>query len=315
MKIVFMGSPDFGVPSLRALNTNFDVVGVISQPDRPAGRGRQLKFSSVKETALELDLPMFQPEQIDSENTLQTLQAWQPDLIVVAAYGQILPSWLLEYPKYGCINVHASLLPRWRGAAPIQAAILHGDDMTGVTIMLMDAGLDTGPILSQQSVPIMPDETGGELFERLAPLGAELLTQTIPAYRSKTLKPVPQNPNLATYAPSLSKKDGHLDFNESANKLARQIRAYHPWPGSHFFWDDRRHLVHKAEAVETSTSIQPGTPFILDSFPAVQCGEGALVLRKLQPAGKQVMSADDFLNGAQGFLNSHLLASNTTRDR
>lgn len=309
MKIVLMGSPDFAVPTLRELHANFDLVGVISQPDKPAGRGRQIRYSAVKKSALDLDLPLFQPNRIRSEETLEVLNEWLPDIIVVAAYGQILPEKILSFPEYGCLNVHASLLPRWRGAAPIQAAILHGDEETGVTIMLMDAGLDTGPIVSQQSIPITPTETGGELFNRLAPLGADLLVRTIPAYATGKIEPVEQDDNLATYAPMLLKEDGLLDFNDSALQLARQVRAYNPWPGSFFYWQDQRYLVHAADAVEMKEKQAAGFISEIDSYPAIHCDTGILLLRKLQPAGKRVMSADEFLHGTRNFVGSQVASS------
>jgi len=202
-KIVFMGSPDFALFTLRALNDNYPIAGVVTQPDRAAGRGRELKPPPVKRLALELGIPVIQPEKLRLPEAMEQLHTWAPDLIVVAAFGQILRQDVLDLPPFGCINVHASLLPRWRGAAPINAAILHGDEETGITIMKMDAGLDTGPILSQRSVRIRPDETAGSLFETLSTLGADLLLDTLPGYLADEIEPCPQPEAGVTYAPML----------------------------------------------------------------------------------------------------------------
>jgi len=288
-RIVFMGSPEFALPTLTALARNFNVVGVVTQPDRPAGRGRNLTPPPVKELAAELDLPVIQPARLSAPEAMRQLQLWAPELIVVAAFGQILRPAVLDLPKYGCINVHASLLPRWRGAAPIQAAILHGDETTGVTIMLMDPGVDTGSILSQRAVRILEDDTAGSLSTRLAVVGAELLTETLPRYLSGELQPQPQDERQATYAPMLKKAAGELDFNQPAEQLARQVRAFHPWPGAYMFWQGQRLKIHQAHAA-------PG------GLPAVGAVNGVLVLDKLQPAGKKPMPGDVFLRGARGWI-------------
>src|SRR5512134_2078708 len=211
-RVVFMGSPDFALPALKALAEHYDVVGVVTQPDRGSGRGRELKPPPVKTLALELGIPVMQPEKLRLPEAMEQLRAWSPDLIVVAAFGQILKKDVLELPRYGCINVHASLLPRWRGAAPINAAILHGDEATGVTIMKMDVGLDTGPMLSQRSIRLTREDTAGSVFEKLSTLGADLLIETLPDYLSGKLAPVPQQEEGATYAPMLKKEEGRLDF-------------------------------------------------------------------------------------------------------
>ena len=211
-RIVFMGSPDFAIPTLEALAARYSVIGSVTQPDRPAGRGGTLKPPAVKSAALRLGIPVIQPEKLRAPEAMAQLQAWAPDLIVVAAFGQILRPAVLDLPRFGCINVHGSLLPRGRGAAPIQAAILNGDKETGITIMKMDPGVDTGPILSQRAIPIAPDETGGSLFEKMATIGAELLLETLPKYLSGEIQPRPQPEEGATYAPMLKKEDGLLDF-------------------------------------------------------------------------------------------------------
>lgn len=305
MRIIFMGSPSFAVPSLNALQEEFQIAAVVTQPDRPAGRGRKLSFSPVKERALELRLPILQPPSLRERSILATFREFAPDVVVVAAFGQILPPNVLKLPAHGCLNVHASLLPRWRGAAPVQAAILQGDRETGVTIMKMDAGLDTGPILAQRSTSIHPDETGGELADRLSVLGAELLVECLPVYVNGELTPQPQDESAATYAPMLKKSDGALAFDRDAITLERQVRAYEPWPTSFFKWDDRRIVVRNAHAVENSGT-PPGTTLEYDGKPAIATESGLLILDEVQPAGKNRMSGQAFLNGAQHFPQSRL---------
>jgi len=211
---------------------NYRLVGVVTQPDRPAGRGGTLKAPAVKTATLRFDIPVIQPEKLRNPEALDQLHAWEPDLIVVVAFGQILRPDVLDLPKWGCINIHGSLLPRGRGAAPIQAAILAGDQETGITIMKMDSGVDTGPMLSQRAIPISPEDTAGTLFEKLAPLGAELLLETLHRYLSGELQPQPQPTVGVTYAPMLKKEDGLLDFTQPAALLERRVRAFNPWPGT-----------------------------------------------------------------------------------
>jgi len=299
-RIVFMGSPDFALPTLKALHENFNVVSVVTQPDRPSGRGRNLKPPDVKRLAISLGLPFIQPKSLKAENALNQLEEWAPDVIVVAAFGQILRENVLNLPPFGCINVHASLLPRWRGAAPVQAAILH-DDITGVTIMKMDKGLDTGPILSQQAIPIENEMTAGRLFDQLAQMGAELLIETLPKYISGEIQPEPQDDQKATYAPRLKKEDGELDFYQPAVFLARMVRAYNPWPGTYQFFNNTRLKVHKAHAVEDNNA-DPGEHLIHNEKPAWGTTKGILVLDKVQAAGKSRMSGEDFLRGSKDWL-------------
>lgn len=296
-RIVFMGSPDFALQTLRDLHEHHEIVGVVTQPDRQAGRGRALKAPPVKELALELGLDLIQPKRLRQEAAMAQLRAWAPDVIVVAAFGQILRSDVLALPSHGCINVHASLLPRWRGAAPIQAAILHGDAETGITIMRMDEGLDTGPILSQRAIPIAGDETAGSLFGKLAPLGAELLIETLPGYLAGRLVPVPQDNDQATYAPTLKKEEGQLDFNQPAAYLARQVRAFNPWPGSYTEINGATLKVHGAHAAEGRG--RPGERLVHASLPVIATPGGLLVLEQVQPAGKRAMSGAEFLRGAR----------------
>ncbi len=298
-----MGSPEFALPTLRALAERFRVVGVVTQPDRPAGRGRKLASPPVKILAQELGLPVIQPRRLKEPEALEQLRAWQPDLIVVAAFGQILRRNVLELPPHGCLNVHASLLPRWRGAAPIHAAILHGDRETGVTIMQMDPGLDTGPILTQRATPITPQDTAGTLSERLAQMGADLLTKTIPGYLSGTILPQAQDDSLATYAPKLEKTAGELDFTRPVDTLERQVRAMHPWPGAYLLWDGNRLRVQRATPKGVPHPPPPGTRLIHEGLPAVAAADGLLLLHRVQPAGKRPMSGKDFLNGARHWVS------------
>jgi methionyl-tRNA formyltransferase len=301
-RIVFMGSPDFALETLKALADHYLVVGVVTQPDRPAGRGRVLTPPPVKILAEELDLPVIQPIRLQDTETMAKLREWKPDLFVVAAFGQILRQEVLGLPPYGSLNVHASLLPRWRGAAPIQAAILHGDEQTGVTIMKMDSGVDTGPLLSQRTLSIQRNETASSLTPKLAMLGAELLIETLPAYLNGDLQPQPQQ-GEHTYAPMLKKSDGELDFSQSASALECKIRAYNPWPGAFMTWQNGRLKIHQARAVSFAeidrlTSMEPGQRTIYKDEPAMSTGNGLLILEVLQPAGKKSMAGKVFLRGA-----------------
>lgn len=298
--MVFLGSPDFALPSLEALDRNFNVVGVITQPDRPAGRGQKIKSPDVKVLANILKLPLMQPRSPNDGETIDKLNEWSPDVIVVAAYGKILREPVLNLPRFGCVNVHASLLPRWRGAAPVQAAVLH-DDVTGVTIMKMDQGLDTGPIISQRSIPIAGEMTAGNLFEQLARLGADLLVDTLPKYIRGDIEPQPQDDRHATYAPSLKKEDGKLDFHQPAWFLARQVRAYHPWPGTYQTFDGKRLKVFKAYADE-SHEASPGQRTIVDYRPAWGTVQGLIVLEEVQLEGKSQVSGEQFLRGAKNWV-------------
>ncbi len=298
IRIVFMGSPDFSLSALTALHQHYSVIGVVTQPDRPAGRGRTLKAPPVKELALMLEIPVIQPQRLSEPQSMEQLRNWNPDLVVVAAFGQLLRPEVLELPRFGCINIHASLLPRWRGAAPINAAILHGDSQTGITIMQMDAGLDTGPIIQQRAIPIGAEDTAGCLFNRMADLGSELLIEILPAYLSGSIPPQAQNETLSTYAPMLSRQDGELDFTQPAEALARRVRAFNPWPGASLRWKNQLLKIHQAHAVD-ATSPGVGVLFIREGKPAIGTAAGCLVLDSVQPAGKRAMPAEIFLHGAR----------------
>ncbi|GER79392.1 MAG: Methionyl-tRNA formyltransferase [Anaerolineales bacterium] len=296
-----MGSPDFALPGLRALASRYQIVGVVTQPDRASGRGRALKPPPVKTLALELGLPLVQPEKLRQPEAVQQLRAWNPDLIVVAAFGQILKPEVLDLPRFGCLNVHASLLPRWRGAAPINAAILAGDEETGVTIMKMDAGLDTGGILAQRAFRLSPDVTAGAAFDALSALGADLLLESLPDYLAGKLTPVPQPEDGVTYAPMLKKEDGRLDFARPADELERRVRAMNPWPGAWFEWDANLLKVARAKTLGGEKGRASGIRLVVEGRPAVTCADGALVLEEVQPAGKRPMSGRAFLAGARGW--------------
>jgi methionyl-tRNA formyltransferase len=292
-----MGSPDFSLPTLRALADAYDVVGVVTQPDRASGRGRELRPPPVKLLAQELDISVMQPEKLRQPEAMEQLRAWNPDLIVVAAFGQILKKDVLYLPRFGCINVHASLLPRWRGAAPINAAILHGDEETGITIMKMDVGLDTGPILTRRSIRLTRDDTAGTVFEKLSHLGADLLIETLPDYLSGKIQPVPQPEEGMTYAPMLKKEEGQLDFTHPPDELERRVRAFNPWPGAFMDFDGAFLKIHRAHVAEAEA--EAGQRLIYRDQPAVGAGSGLLVLDEVQPAGKKSMSGKSFLAGAR----------------
>ena len=302
-----MGSPEFAVPSLEALQARHRVVGVVTQPDRPAGRGSRLRPPPVKAFAHEHGLPVIQPEDLRTAEAVERLGGWGPEVIVVVAFGQILPPPVLTLPPYGCLNVHASLLPRWRGAAPVPAAILAGDDTTGVTVMRMDEGLDTGPILAQLEEPIRADDTARSLLGRLAVLGAELLLQVLPLYEKGHLVPRPQPTEGVTVAPQLRKEDGRLDWTRRAIELDRQVRAMNPWPGAFTTWRGQRLNVLRASPLpDWQGTERPGMVLPMGAGAAVATGEGALQLREVQRAGRKAMAAEAFLCGQQDCVGSVL---------
>jgi methionyl-tRNA formyltransferase len=305
MRVVFMGSPAFAVPSLQALAEAHQVVGVVTQPDRPAGRGRALTSPAVKEAARSLGIPAIQPERLRTPDATRSVSEWAPDVIIVAAYGQILRNEILSLPRHGCLNVHASLLPRWRGAAPIQAALRAGDPVTGITIMKMDAGMDTGGILAQAPLPVEAADTGASLTARLAPLGASLLLDTLAGYLRGDLIPAPQDESRATPAPLLKKEDGRLDFSMTAAELERQVRAYDPWPGTFLEWDGRRLAVLRA-GVSDASEAAIGAVTQRGAYPAIGTAHGLLVLERVRPAGRQPVSGDAFLRGTPAFANARV---------
>ncbi len=301
IRVVFLGTPEFAVPSLRALieHRDLEVVGVITQPDRPAGRGRMLHPSPIKEYAQGFGLPIFQPGTLRTPESEEQIYDWQPDMLVVTAFGQILPPSVLGIAPYGSINVHASLLPRWRGAAPIQYAVRAGDQQTGITIMKMDEGLDTGPVLFQQVVPIAPDETGASLHDKLAELGATILPRALRAYLAGDLVPQPQPEQGVTLAPTLSKADGQILWSETAVEIDRQVRAYNRWPGT--FTHFKGTLLKVIEGIpfpdRGGAQGTPGTILVEGNALAVQTGQGLYTMSIVQPAGKKHMTGQAFLAG------------------
>ena len=300
MRIVFMGTPDYSAVTLKALiNEGYDIVGVFAQPDKPVGRKQVLTPPPVKLLAAENGIPVFQPRTLRDGTALEILERLAPEIIVVVAYGKILPPEILSYPKYGCINGHASLLPKYRGASPIQWCIVCGEKKTGVTVMQMDAGMDTGDILSVREVDINDGETAGELFERLAPISAELTVETLKKIENGEIKPVTQDNSAATYAPILKKEMARLDFKKSAYELECAVRGYNPWPAAYFYLDGKRIKVLECE-LGGRTDKAPGTVVSADNGLSVACGNGT-VLRMLsvQPEGGKLMAAETWLRGCR----------------
>jgi methionyl-tRNA formyltransferase len=319
-RIVFMGTPDFAVPTLQILlqTSRHAVAGVVTQPDRPAGRGQKVQMSPVKQAALAADLPVIQPAHLRREpEAVGQIRAWEPDFLVVVAFGQILRQDVLDIPRIAPINVHASLLPRWRGAAPIQAAIRAGDAYTGITTMIMDAGLDTGPILLQDSIPVDATETGQSLHNKLAPLGAQLLVHTLDWMLSGSIQPHPQPANeaLITYAPPLTRDEGAINWSDSAAQIDRLVRAFAPWPGTYTFWNGKRLKILEGYPIKTKRAldIAPGEVFSVEDTPyeitspfAIGTRRGLYAPTRLQLEGRQVVDAAAFVNGAPDFLGSRL---------
>jgi methionyl-tRNA formyltransferase len=323
MRVLFMGTPQFAVPTLQALaasaapghvwSSGLDLIGVVTRPDKPAGRGRALAPSHVKALAQEMGLPVYQPGPLRRPQALTMLHRLAPDLIVVAAFGQILPPEVLELPEHGCLNIHASLLPRHRGASPIAGAILAGDAQTGATIMQMDEGLDTGPVLAQQPTPIGARETAGELSVRLAELGANLLIAVLPRWLAGGIAPAPQDPALATTTRLLRKEDGLLDWARAAEELDRQVRAYTPWPGTFTTWQRRQLKLLRTRPLLAEPDEAPRVPGEVFLAPveegqqlACACGQGALALEMIQLEGKRALPAAEFLRGSASFVGARL---------
>jgi methionyl-tRNA formyltransferase len=302
--VVIMGTPDFAVPTLKALIQHDQVIGVVTQPDRPAGRGGQIQQSPIKQLALAHHIPVFQPEKLRRQEAIEELKQWQPDVYVVAAFGQILPQSVLDIPPHGSVNVHGSLLPRWRGAAPIHAAIRAGDAETGITIMKMDAGLDTGPMLAKRAIPIALDETGQSLHDKMALLGAELLVETLPGYLSGAIQPQPQDDSLATFAPQIEKAEGRIDWKQNAAAIERLVRAFTPWPGTFTFWQGRQLKIHAGTTA--AGSALRGQVIDVAGNVAIGTGDGLFVPIEVQLEGKKRVSIADFVNGYGDFIGAIL---------
>jgi len=308
-RIVFMGTPEFALPTLERLAELYPVVGVVTQPDSRAGRGRRMMASPVKEFALAEGIPIIQPKRIRKDlEALEHIRTWAPDVIVVAAYGQILPPAVLEIPRLGVLNVHASLLPRWRGASPIQGAILAGDSVTGITIMQIDAGLDTGPILAMREVAIGAGESAGELEERLSQIGADLLLEILADYLAGELHPQPQPTEGITITRRIRKSAARINWAKPATVLHNHVRAFAPQPGAYTEWNSTRIKILKAQAISTvnTPAGPPGTVFLWQKMPAVITQHGALALLQVQMAGKRPMSGEAFVRGKKDFVGTIL---------
>jgi methionyl-tRNA formyltransferase len=312
IKVIFMGTPEFSLPGLKALLNDgfFEMAGTFTQPDKPVGRKQILTPPPVKVVALENNIKVFQPEKIKSE--IENIRALAPDLIVVIAYGKIIPQEILDIPTYGCVNVHASLLPKYRGAACLNAPILNGDKKTGVTIMKMEAGLDTGPILKQAVMPLTDKETLADVHDYLSNLGAELLPETLKEWIAGKIKPQIQNETQATYIKTLAKEDGKINWNKSDLEIARQIRAYNPWPGT-FCYDKNDKITKILEAItagqEEGSELQKpliGQVSLRNGQLTVTCGQGSMIILKLQTEGGKALLAKDFLSGHKYFIGQVL---------
>ncbi len=300
MRILFMGTPDVSVPTLEALiASEHEVVGVVSQPDRPKGRGKQLQPTPVKEVAIKYNIPVYQPNKVRDEGFAELIGALNVDVAIVIAFGQILPKAFLELPKYGCINIHASLLPLYRGAGPIQRAVINGDAVTGITTMMIDVGMDTGDMLLKEEVVIDEKETGGSLFDKLSLLGGPLVLKTIKALEAGTLVRIPQNHDEATHAPMLDKKLGNIDWKKSAVEIERLIRGLNPWPSAYTYLEGKMLKLWEVDVVELEDiESTPGTISAVgqDGF-MVKCGDQGLLVKSLQLQGKKRMPTGDFLRG------------------
>lgn len=299
MRVIFMGTPDFSVGTLEALiQAGHQVVLAVTQPDKPRGRGGKMQFPPVKETALEYGIPVFQPRKVREPENIEELRKYQADVIVVVAFGQILPREILELTPYGCINVHASLLPSYRGAAPIQWAVINGETVSGVTTMQMDEGLDTGDMLLKTEVPLEPEETGGSLHDKLAAAGASLCVRTLKALEEGTVTPKKQGESPTAYASMLKKEMGEIRWEEPAISIERLIRGLNPWPSAYTGWQDKTMKIWEAEVLEEDSGQEPGTVVRVDKDGfLVQTGKGLLKVTALQIPGKKRMEADAFLRG------------------
>ncbi len=300
MKILFMGTPDFAAASLKTLiDAKLDIAAVVSQPDRPRGRGHKLMPTAVKAVALEANLPVYQPESLKNGELRPVLDEFKPDVIVVAAYGKILPDYIIDYPKYGCVNAHASLLPKYRGAAPIQWAIINGEKTTGVTTMKMDYGLDTGDILLYEETEIGEYETSGELFVRLADIGGRLLIRTLDGLEKNEITPVAQNHEMHTYAPMISKETGIIDWTKSAGEISKLICGMNPWPLACTKYKDEVLKIVTAKVCDDNSDETAGTILALEKGKGlkVSCGEGTLYIETAQFPGSKKMNIEDYARG------------------
>lgn len=302
LKVLFMGTPDFAVPTLEALcNSEYDVIEVVTQPDKPKGRGKSVQMTPVKECALKYDIPVYQPVRLRNEESVAHLAELDIDFMVVVAFGQILPKSVLDMPRYGCINVHSSLLPAYRGAAPMQWTIINGETKTGVTTMYMDEGIDTGDILLQEETPIYDDETGGSLHDRLADMGANLLIKTLKGIEDNTITRIKQDDSKSNYVGMLNKSHGKMDFTKSAIELERLVRGLNPWPSAYTTLNGKMFKIWEAKAIEDNSQyegIKEGTIVKINKYSlVVKTGKGLLELFQVQLEGKKRMIVEDFLRG------------------
>ena len=304
MKVIFMGTPDFSVGTLEALvDAGHEVVLAVTQPDKPKGRGKEMQFTPVKECAIKYNIPVYQPRRVREPECIEELRKYEADIMVVVAFGQILPKEILEMCEYGCVNVHASLLPKYRGAAPIQWAIIDGEEVTGVTTMQMDEGLDTGDMLLKTEIPLDSKETGGSLHDKLSEVGAKLCVETLKALEEKTVTPIPQGETTTAYAKMLDKQLGNIDWNKDARAIERLIRGLSPWPSAYTNWNEKVMKIWDASAIEEIEIAEgkaPGTIVKVekDAF-YVQTGDGFLKVCELQIPGKKRMDAGAFMRGYQ----------------
>jgi len=320
LRLIYMGTPQFAVPTLEALIEHrapgsllpegYEIVTVITRPDKPVGRGKEIVYSPVKQAALAHNIPVWQPGSFKKPENAEALAAFAADLYIVAAFGQILPQNVLDQPRYGSLNIHASLLPKYRGVSPISEAILQGERETGVTIMLMDAGIDTGPMLLQKSIPIEDDDTTGSLTTKLAELGAQALLETLPGWIAGTITPRPQGESPTPYTHMLRKEDGAINWHAPAEVLWRQVHAYSPWPGAYTSWRGKMLKIVAAHPDMSSSDARPGTVLVRKAQGqqqlAVGTGQGLLVIERLQLEGKKALSADEFLRGYPQIVNEVL---------
>lgn len=297
MKVVFMGTPDFSVPALEKIAQHHQVQAVVTQQDRPKGRGHKMQYTPVKEKALELNIPVFQPEKVKNPEFVDILKEMNPDVIVVIAFGQILSKEILDLPKYGCINVHASLLPEYRGAAPIQWAVIDGKKESGVTTMYMAEGLDTGDIIDKKVIELDKKETGGSLFDRLSLIGGDLILETLKHLEDGTAKRIPQDDEKSSYAGKITKELGHIDFTKSAVEIEQLIRGLNPWPSAFTHIDDKTLKIWDADVIDEPVKEEPGTIISTNKTLKVATGDGYLDIKELQLAGKKRMDIVSFLNG------------------
>ncbi len=310
MRIVFMGTPEFAVPSLEQLVSNgYPVVAVYTQPDKAAGRGRSLVAAPVKKAVVERGLPVVQPVSLKKTEAVKQLASFQPDVIVVAAFGQILPASVLALPSHGCLNIHPSLLPKFRGASPIASALLYGGEFTGVSVMLLDEGMDTGPVLARAQISISPRDTTGSLTEKLSRVGAQLLLDVLPRWVKGEITPQPQDESQATYTQMLDKKDGEIDWSLSAVGIWRRVRALNPWPGCYTRWQGKQFKIIEAMSFSYESNVDMGKVVALDKGEAafgVGTGAGVLGVLKVQIEGKRAMPAAEFLRGQREFIGAVL---------